>query len=482
MARAGESKTSSPLDRVRDLLAAAEVDTLYRDLYLGRAAKELQAILPEAAYRTLLARAPQIGLLVAESRRAVDRQDWAQVKALSAQAAQLRKELDEAAGQLEVGKKVYDAPAVTVDPLCPELQVMLPQQTGVGALRDAAIAALRRLAKTDVEWVKRYERRLETLTGLKIEDAVEPAGQRTATVVDLRQEAQNAAAAGNVKRLEEIAEAILQAKEKPAAAVAGAAASPVGSLAVPAEIRLPFPEAAVARAQSLGLAHIECKSASAEIGAAFTKFVEQHSWRPAVSAADATREGSSRLRDLLKGLNAAEELIEPATELALLFVIHPFITSAGTRYLLHFEPEYALVEDFPESEKVPEASELLAALGLPRRSGLSRMQIETALRASGPQVLEERLQLDAGEFRLVCLPWEVYSRVGRERAWGQQRRWTHIDGYQLVRGGQLRALVAGDVRYGGLLDLCAISPDDEREGVIARFAVVRRARMTIGQS
>jgi len=38
------------------------------------------------------------------------------------------------------------------------------------------------------------------------------------------------------------------------------------------------------------------------------------------------------------------------------------------------------------------------------------------------------------------------------------------------------------VRCGGLLDLCAISQEDGREGALARFAVVGRARIAIGRS
>jgi len=82
----------------------------------------------------------------------------------------------------------------------------------------------------------------------------------------------------------------------------------------------------------------------------------------------------------------------------------------------------------------------------------------------------------------VCVPYDVYLRAGRDLGWGQQPWWTHVDGYQLGRGTKLRALVAGDVRHGGLYDLCAIGSDDGREAVLARFAVVRRARMLIGRS
>ena len=45
------------------------------------------------------------------------------------------------------------------------------------------------------------------------------------------------------------------------------------------------------------------------------------------------------------------------------------------------------------------------------------------------------------------------------------------------RGGKLRALAGGDGRFGGINDLVSISRTDAREGVYARFAVVRRVRM-----
>ena len=149
----------------------------------------------------------------------------------------------------------------------------------------------------------------------------------------------------------------------------------------------------------------------------------------------------------------------------------------GARYFpILVDIEFVLVEDFPE-EGAAEGGELLSTLGLKQRRGLSRMEIETALRQQGNQVLHERLGLDPRAFRLVCVPFDVYLRVGRDRGWGQQQHWTHVDGYQVMKGSRLRALVGGDVRYGGLLDLCSISSDDQREGVVARFAVVHRERL-----
>jgi len=67
--------------------------------------------------------------------------------------------------------------------------------------------------------------------------------------------------------------------------------------------------------------------------------------------------------------------------------------------------------------------------------------------------------------------------VGERRGWGQREQWTHFDGYQVLADRSLCALVGGDVRFGGVFDVCSISRDDTRDAVVSRFAVVRRERM-----
>ena len=61
--------------------------------------------------------------------------------------------------------------------------------------------------------------------------------------------------------------------------------------------------------------------------------------------------------------------------------------------------------------------------------------------------------------------------------WGTREEWTHFDGYQVRKQGQLLALVGGNARYGGVADLCGISTSDARDNVVARLAVVRRERL-----
>jgi hypothetical protein len=186
------------------------------------------------------------------------------------------------------------------------------------------------------------------------------------------------------------------------------------------------------------------------------------------------------LRPLLAQEKIAPDLVEPLLETTSMFLLHPFVNSGGVRYFPLFpDREFVLLEEFPEDAVPAEPSELLTALGLTRRAGLSRDEIETRLWERGAVVLGERLGLDPAKFRLVCIPYDLYARIGRDRGWGKQPRWTHVDGYQLLKGGRLRALVAGDARFGGLFDLCSISLEDEREGVLARFAVIHRERLLV---
>jgi hypothetical protein len=155
-------------------------------------------------------------------------------------------------------------------------------------------------------------------------------------------------------------------------------------------------------------------------------------------------------------------------------MVHPFVTSGGTRYLPWFGPEVALVEGFAEDGDESPAG-LLQALGLPRRTALPRVRIEHALLGRGPALCAE-LDLDPQRYRLVCIPFDVYNRIGPERRWGRREIWTHFDGYQVTREFRLQALVGGDARFGGPDDLCGVARQYDSERITARFAIVRRER------
>ncbi|HSP97784.1 MAG TPA: hypothetical protein VL049_11135, partial [Candidatus Dormibacteraeota bacterium] len=75
--KAGAPGGASPLDSVRHLITVADCDTIYRDLYLGRAAAVLEPTLSRAQYRDACATDQAIAAALAESRAAALRLDWA---------------------------------------------------------------------------------------------------------------------------------------------------------------------------------------------------------------------------------------------------------------------------------------------------------------------------------------------------------------------------------------------------------------------
>jgi hypothetical protein len=133
------------------------------------------------------------------------------------------------------------------------------------------------------------------------------------------------------------------------------------------------------------------------------------------------------------------------------------------------------------SRRAPESCGGHSCPRLPRRQGLPRLRIEDALGSRGPALCAD-LGLDPIDCAVVCVPFDAYLRLAPKYGWGRQPRWTHFDGYQLLRDSHLRALVGGDERYGGANDLCSVARSYDPEQLLARFAIVRRDRFSMRES
>ena len=480
-----ESPHAVELQVIRLLTEAAKADTVYRDLYLQRAAERLSALLSNTEYEQLRGQDATIENLLAQTRRAVDRQDWTQVQELTVRASGFRRLLEAKRSEVELAKAIYGAADVVIDPFSPGFSALFGSGgSRTAALRDELVTTLTSLAKVDPEWGDLYSQRRTHFAELSLSPELRIQQVAGDTANELQQRMQRAAEKGDLEQLNQLAGEMLKASAKPQSeqpAGRPRQAAPVRRSATFATLAQPFPAAARESARALGFAHVEMTPQLPTLRQALGEFLDWYTWHPSFPVAELAKEGSMHLRPLLKealkGAPEAAELTEPLVEMAAQFSLHPYINGGGARYLpILADSECVLVEDFPE-EGTAGDSQLLSALGLAQRNSLSRMEIEAALRQHGGQVLQSRLGLDPRTFRLVCIPFDVYLRVGRDRGWGRQQHWTHIDGYQIMQGGRLRALVGGDVRYGGLLDLCSVSPSDQREGVMARFAVIHRERL-----
>ncbi len=484
-----ESKSSgkareSDLQTVRQLVEVAAVDTVFRDLYLQRAVELLAPSLTIAEYHRLKKEPAEVDDLLRQTRQAVAQQEWTRVQELTGRVAALRSVLESRQSEVRLADEVYGAAEVVVDPFSPGFDVLLSKTDQAKiALRDQAVAALTALEKSDPPRRSFYAGRRSHFAALSL--TATTAAERTPALDNLeklQEQALQAAEHGDVDELKRLAQAALTVQAETRAAASSTAEERISTAQkqAPRELAEPFPARAIEGGAALGMAHVQAKIRPGMSHlAAQTR--DRYGWRPFFPATELAREGELRLRPLLEAAKVPQEMVEPLLDVTALFALHPFINGGGVRYYPLFpESESVLVEDFPEDVPPSTGSDLLKALGLPRRAGLSRLEIEVALLGHGAALLEERLGVDPVKFRLVCIPYDLYGRIGQERGWGRQPRWTHVDGYQVLKGGRLRALVAGDVRFGGLFDLCSISSIDEREGVTARFAVIHRERFMAG--
>ena len=460
------------------LLQAGETDTVYRDLYLERAQALMGALLPQSEYFRLKCSKVDTDDLLRQVAPALERQDWTKVKELTGQIRVLREIIEEKHAFSELAGRIYEPIDVPFNQFDPGLRAVLAlSRQDPGTLRDSVVMTLATLGKGDPDWRDFYARRQTYFRSLNLAPLNVDKLDNTRETTDpaqIQKHARWALESRDITSLERLAEEML----RPKPSVQVKPKTVVEPTTMPRVVNdqhafFTFSESTLSAARRLELVPVQVES-SREFGnylqcccAAQAKIPD----RPLTEAGKCV-EGCTC------GHPCPPNMPAPLKETLDLLMLHPFINSVGVRYLPGFVPELLLVEDFTEEEQYASVSELLTALGLPRRTALSRMEIEQTLLQRGAQIVKSELHLDPEEFRLACIPFDLYSRLALTQGWGQKKLWTHFDGFQIWKPAKLRALVGGDIQFGGKYDLCSISRADERDGVVARFAVIRRERLT----
>ncbi len=470
MGRELATSGDSTLETVTNLAELSRIDNLYGDLYLRRAKDLLHERMPLNIYQGLLRMEMELNNLPNRIHNAMMQGKWTDVREMSAQMQSMKQSVGESGSLLSMAKLLHEHEDIPIDPFSPGMQQLAGKSVKeLPVLRDKGMRVLSALVEADREWKDLYLRRrgdLEREATLKVVDVA--GGERTSPE-KLRQQAEEALAKGNFDRLGELAGALA---EKKGDDLPETYANDVKAQAATTHERfdVEFSPDILSRAESLGLAAARAESRYCDF-ASLAPFI----WHP--TFADLDTEQGRALR--LSALPLAAYTPEPLRSRIEMFVLHPFVNSAGVRFLPPLVDEDVLVEDFPEpaAESALPVSPLLEALGLDRRNSLTRLQIERALGQNGYRVVKEELRLDPCEFRLVCIPPDLHLRIGINRGWGTEAIWTHFDGYMLTADGKMHALAGGDVRFGGIYDMVGISRNYESDRIIVRFAVVQRRRM-----
>jgi hypothetical protein len=453
------------------LIEAGRLDTVYGDVYVGRARTLLSPALSREDFHGMELERASLAELPLAVARAMEKADWPQVKELSLRTEAVKHAVTDDAARFATARGAYAVTDVALDPFCESLQKFTRIEAREWpALRTRVVELLTTLEQSDASWKNFYAGRrtaFETRRSISSEPTAGSGAAGGASAQSLREAAGQALKAGDMRHLAQLADQM--ATMAPGMHTPrDAATTTTGTLQESGQnLVASWSSDTLARARTLGLGarHLEPRADLAAL--------RRYAWTP---LSDESRHSNIKQVTLPSGSPAGlRDRVE-------VLMIHPLVNSGGTRHLPSLLTEDVLVEDFPDprdGERAP-ASPLLTALELPGRSGLARIAIEQALLTHGADVLEKELGLDPRVFRLVCIPSDVHFRLGEAEGWGRQPCWTHFDGY-LIRTveGRLRfqALVGGDVRYGGLYDLLGVSRDYDSERLLARFAVVHRERM-----
>lgn len=452
---------------VEALIALSSIDLPYGDLYLQHAQDAFEQVLGQEQYHALCHERDGLTRLAKDLREVAERGDWSQARALAQHGVRSRQRISDHQRLLALGDAL-DAPRLFhANPTALALGgIVVEPMPHLGRVHETCIAQLRFLLINDAARAEFYRTRLAWFEDLHVHTDSE--AQPAADPSDLHRRMIEAAEQSDFALAERLSTAIMGAAENTVRGRAGAApavARPLPTLAAP------FPDMVVQRAQHLGLSAV---TLAADVAVdAYLRSCDERIVLPAAIRTDpvAASAASSYAGDEPHGVSdGLRAVLDP-------LLLHPFVTSAGSRYLPWFEAETMLVETFPESE--PEIrTGLLSALNLRGRRGLSRLVIEHAVRSRGPQVCVD-LGLDPALYVVIPIPFDAYLRLAPRFSWGGERMWTHFDGYQATRELTLRALVGGDAVYGGAEDLCSVARDYASERILARFCIVRRQRLAM---
>jgi hypothetical protein len=472
MSKNTAAKPAGVSQTIAQLLEISRLDTLYRDLYFQRASELMEDQLSRPVYNQIKESAASLGLLERQLRSAVERGDWQRSRELTERIRTLRGSAAAMVEKMRLGEALYDGAAdIPIDPFSPGLNVFVSASSQkLHEWREQALRILSTLERQDSSKKDFYARRGADFKALAIQASTEQKEEKKAGAApaELRQEALNALESGDLSRLDELVQKLM---EKPAeqdskkeASVELREAEELGD-----DLDYSFTDATLEAAGRLGLARVRTESRRQ------FAYLIPHGWQPAFLKDELKQWSKDQLARLAYPSGTTDE-VKDAIEF---YLLNPFINSGGTRFKVCMVAEDLLIEDFPEPEpkqQMPD-SNLLRAMGLESRWGLSRIDIENAVLQHGPRILKEELTLDPEAFRLVAIPPDIFTHFARERGWGQREMWTHFDGYRVREGGKLHALAGGDKRFGGTHDLVSFNSAFARETMLTRFAVVQRKRM-----
>src|SRR5262249_40554383 len=151
---------ADPISLVSTLVEAGSVDTMYRDLYLGRARTLLSPVMSLEDFHRSEQQRATLAELPVEVARAMQQGHWPLVKELSQRTDALNQVVADGAKRLETARSVYAVTDVKLDPFCDSLRkfTRVPAKD-LPAVRVRIVGQLTTLEQADVPWKDFYAAR-----------------------------------------------------------------------------------------------------------------------------------------------------------------------------------------------------------------------------------------------------------------------------------------------------------------------------------
>jgi hypothetical protein len=469
MSKAVQQSKENTLTTVTRLVEISALDTLFKDIYLQRARTLLSTVFSRGSHDAFKQNSAQIPWVERQLRASVERSEWERVTQLTERLRELKASVAAASQSSKLGEAVYeDAADVEIDIFASGFNVLAGADgETLNERRNEAINILIALQRLDPEKSAFYARRVADFKRLSVKAGGTGKEEKDNRMdaSQMQQAALSALDAGDLSKLEQMLANVAKLGEAKKPGVTEVEVTEVTELGD--DLVYKWTDETLAAAAELGLAPVRTESRRH-----FAHLVS-HGWQPSFRK----QEVKQWSKEKISRLSFPSDTTDKGREAIEFYLLNPFINSGGTRYNVCLVAEDLLLEDCPEPEAKEEVdSKLLEILRLNSRWGLSRSEIEQALVEHGAEVLA-KLKLDPEAFRVVAIPADLYTHLGRNRGWGEKEMWTHFDGYRVLEGGKLQALAGGDKRFGGTKDVVSFSPDYSSAKLFARFAVVQRKRM-----
>ena len=452
---------------IEKIIGVADVDTVFRDIYIEHARDLLSDTLAPDDYQDIIREKNMLTRLPNLINEAMDKNDWKTVQELSVRMKNLHRWTESNQYLFDIGREVYSANDIYLNPFSPgmyhEAGVKIDE---IPTIRKDIIKKLDDIISSDESMHDFYTTRKNYFSSLQVNNTGDDKSPNEE--IDLEEQAKLALEHGDLNRLEELSENILKRNKEASDSLTPGKLSAESVGETNSERLFNFSKETLEKAGKLGL-NLFRIDPSPEYAALFRHALKREfkadktmAWEKIIEADPLFKKG----------------IPEPLRNLTEIFSKHLIMNSLGTRYFPDYVTEDVLLENFPEEQVEDESdSLLLKMLGLKSRKGLSRLDIERSLSVNGCKIIKDELGLDPVIFKLICIPPDIYIRLGESMGWGSHELWTHFDGYSILQNNMFTAIAGGDKRFGGIFDLVTIGREYESDHVIARFAVVQRTRM-----